>query len=81
MKELTLEQFSKDVSKFLDAAQRERILINRNGEPFAVVVGIANKDEEDFRLVASPEFWQMIEERRREPTIPLEKLKAELFPE
>ena len=35
--------------------------------------------EEDFRLEASPEFWRMIEERRREPTIPLEDLKAELF--
>ena len=28
---------------------------------------------------ASPEFWRMIEERRREPTVPLEDIKAELF--
>ncbi len=81
MKEFTLEQLSSDVGQIMAAAQRERILITRNGEPVALVVGIENKDEEDFRLQTSPEFWRMIEERRREPTIPLEKLMSELFPE
>jgi prevent-host-death family protein len=81
MKEMTLEQLSPEVSQIMAAAQRERILITRKGEPIALVVGIENKDEEDFRLQTSPEFWRMIEERRREPTIPLEKLIPELFPE
>jgi prevent-host-death family protein len=81
MKEITLEQFPQDVSQLIAEAQRQRILITRNGEPVAFVVGIENKDEEDFRLQTSPEFWRMIEERRREPTIPLEKLMSELFPE
>ena len=81
MKEFILEQLSSDVGQIMAAAQRERILITRNGEPVALVVGIENKDEEDFRLQTSPEFWRMIEERRREPTIPLEKLMSELFPE
>jgi prevent-host-death family protein len=81
MKEFTLEQLSSDIGQIMAAAQRERILITRNGEPVALVVGIENKDEEDFSLQTSPEFWRMIEERRREPTIPLEKLMSELFPE
>jgi prevent-host-death family protein len=79
MKEITLEQLSQETSALLDAAQHERLVVTRNGKPLAVVVGIENKDEEDLRLEASPEFWRMIEERRREPTIPLEDIKAELF--
>jgi hypothetical protein len=36
-------------------------------------------DAEDRHLAASAEIWRMIEERRREPTVPLEELKAELL--
>lgn len=79
MKEITVEQLSHEVNALLDVAQCERIVVMRNGKPCALVVGLENKDEEDFRLEASPEFWRMIEERRREPTIPLEDLEAELF--
>jgi prevent-host-death family protein len=79
MKEITLEQLSRETSALLDAAQHERLVVTRNGKPLAVVVGIENKDEEDLRLEASPEFWRMIEERRREPTVPWEDVKAELL--
>jgi prevent-host-death family protein len=79
MKETTIEQLTQDPAGILNAAQRERILITRNGEPLAVVVGVEHKDAEDFRLEASPEFWQMIDERRRCPTIPLKDIETELF--
>jgi hypothetical protein len=38
-----------------------------------------NKDEEHRCLEASPEFWRMIEERRREPTVRLKDIEADLF--
>lgn len=79
MRETTIEQFARDLPAFLDAAQRERVLITRAGKPVAVVIGLENKDEEDLELEASADFWRMIEERRREPTIPLDQVKAELF--
>jgi prevent-host-death family protein len=79
VKETTLEQFEQDVPALLEAAQRERILVTQNGKPWAVVVGIAYKDEEDFRLEASPEFWRMIQERRRQPTVPLAEVEKELL--
>jgi hypothetical protein len=63
----------------MESAQHERILVTRNGKLLAVVVGIENKDEEDLRLEASPDFWRMIEERRRRPTRRLEDVEAELF--
>jgi hypothetical protein len=81
MKEITLEQFSQAPQESLDAAQYERLLVTRDGKPFALVVGVDGKDEEDLRLEASADFWKMIEERRREPTVALEAVKAELMAE
>jgi len=37
------------------------------------------KDEEDLAYESDPEFWKMLEERRRETPIALEDVKAELF--
>jgi prevent-host-death family protein len=79
MREAALEQFTQDVEEMVNAAQHERIVITRNGQPVAVVVGIENKDEEDWHYMSSPEFWQMIEERRCQPTAPWEEVKARLF--
>lgn len=81
MKETTLEQFAREPQAFVQAAQQERILVTQNGEPVALVVGLENKDEEDWQLEISPTFWQMIEERRQRPTIPFEAAEATLFDE
>ena len=35
-------------------------------------------DEEDRAYINVPEFWKMIEERRREPGIPWEEAKKQL---
>ena len=79
MKEATVEQLSQDVRTMLSEAQRERILVTSDGKPVAVLVGIANKDQEDLRLETSPEFWQMIEERRRSPSVKLSDVEAQLL--
>ena len=79
MKETTIEGFSQNVATLLDQAQQERILVTRDGKPFAFVVGVANKDQEDLRLEASPEFWRMIEERRRSSCERLADVEAELL--
>ena len=78
MKETTLEQFSKEPRAFVDAAQLEGILVTRDGKPVAMVVGLENKDEEDWRLQTSPDFWRMIRERRKRPTIPLADVEPTL---
>jgi predicted RNase H-like HicB family nuclease/PHD/YefM family antitoxin component YafN of YafNO toxin-antitoxin module len=80
MNEMTVEQFAQDVPAALETSQCKRVVIMRDGKPVAVLVGIEHKDLEDWHLELSPEFWRMIEERRREPaSISLEDLKAELF--
>jgi predicted RNase H-like HicB family nuclease/PHD/YefM family antitoxin component YafN of YafNO toxin-antitoxin module len=79
MKEVTVEQLAQHAQETVDVAQRERLLIVRDGKPVALLYGMEFKDQEDACYEASPEFWKMIEERRREPTVPLEEVEAELF--
>ena len=79
VKETTLEQFALNLQQYMDASQLERVLIMRGGKPVAVVLGLEHKDEEDLMLETSPEFWRMIEERRKQPTVRLEDVEAELL--
>ncbi len=79
MKDTTVESFSADPNRFLQAAQQERILVTRGGKPLALLVGLENKDQEDWDLETSPAFWRMIEERRSRPTRPLRELEASLL--
>jgi antitoxin (DNA-binding transcriptional repressor) of toxin-antitoxin stability system len=79
MKKLPIEQLPQEIAELMQAAQLERIVITRNGQPFALVVGVENKDEEDLALEFSPAFWRMIEEARRESaSVSLEDIKAKL---
>jgi hypothetical protein len=79
MKETTLEQIARDPLAFAEATQHDRLLITHGGRPLAVVIGIENKDEEDLRLEADPDLWEMIELRRLRPTVPLRDAEATLF--
>ena len=79
MKKTTIEQFAQDLNGFVEAAQQEQVLITREGKPLALLVGVEGKDEEQLDLEASPEFWRMIEECRKGPTVKLKDVRAELL--
>ncbi|MGO8745068.1 MAG: hypothetical protein ACLQNE_03675 [Thermoguttaceae bacterium] len=64
MKEISRERISRDPESFLHAAQAERLLVTRAGKPLVVLVGVENKDREDWSMENSPDFWRMIEQRR-----------------
>jgi prevent-host-death family protein len=59
-------------------AQDDRVLVTRAGRPVAIVVGLADFDEEQIRLGLSDEFWKMISDRRREPAITRAELERQL---
>jgi antitoxin (DNA-binding transcriptional repressor) of toxin-antitoxin stability system len=59
-------------------AQSERIVITREGNPVALVVGVQGLDEEQAQLGASDEFWKLISERRKEPTLDRSALEKKL---
>ncbi len=79
MKEITVERFSQDLESFLRAAQDERLLVTRGGKPVVLLVGVENKDQEDWDLEMSPDFWRMIEDRRDRPSIPLQEVEGSLL--
>jgi prevent-host-death family protein len=78
MKSISAVQAEADLDAVLNSAQMERIVITRAGKPSVVVVGVESYDAEDLEIAGSPEFWRMIEQRRRGRSIPLAKLKARL---
>jgi hypothetical protein len=77
MKSVEAGQFAENVDQYLQQSLTERIVVTQAGRPCAIVLGL-NYDDEQMQLVDSPEFWSMIEQRRREPTIPWETAKQQL---
>ena len=79
MKKTPIESLPKRFSEIVDDARQERVILTKNGRPVAMVVGIENKDWEDLFYESSPEFWKMIEERRKEKGgVPLDVVETKL---
>ena len=76
MKTVAIEQATLD--SCVREAQDDRVLVTRAGRPVAIVVGLADFDEEQIRLGLSDDFWKMISERRREPAITRAELERRL---
>jgi antitoxin (DNA-binding transcriptional repressor) of toxin-antitoxin stability system len=72
-----MEQATLDVC--VHEAQGDRVLVTRGGRPVAMMVGLADLDEEQLQLGESDAFWQLITERRKQRTVTrseLERLAA-----
>jgi antitoxin (DNA-binding transcriptional repressor) of toxin-antitoxin stability system len=67
MKMVTLEQSTLDTC--VSEAQRERVVIMRNGKPIALIVGVEGMDEEQLQLGSSDRFWKLVQERRAQKTL------------
>jgi prevent-host-death family protein len=79
MKQLAIESLADGLDELLEAAQHERVLVSRYGRPVAVIVGLDKCDAEDWSYMLDPEFWKMIEERRRETEyVTLDEVRAKL---
>jgi prevent-host-death family protein len=78
MKTVALREAKQSLSGFVAHAQRERVLITKHGKPAAIVIGVEGQDIEDVLLRQDPEFWKLIEERRRQRSVPLAEVRASL---
>jgi len=59
MKVIGLKETNLDAC--VSEAQHEKIVITRNGEPVALVVGVAGLDAEQLELGSNPEFWKLMQ--------------------
>ena len=79
MRVLAIREAKSGLSATLEDAQRERVLITRNGRPCAIVIGVEGRDLEDVMLMSNPRFWRMIEASRKDPkTYSMEEVRARL---
>ncbi len=62
----------------VDDAQRERVVLTRNGKPVALIVGVVGMDEEQLQLGSSDKFWKLMAERRTQKTISRAQLEQRL---
>ncbi len=59
-------------------AQRDRIIITRDGRPVALIIGVEGMDEEQLEMGSNGEFWRLIAERRGQPTVSRAQLEQRL---
>jgi hypothetical protein len=67
-----------DLNRCVKEAASSSVLIVKNGKPMALVSNVQGLDAEQIELGCSDGFWSLIEERRRQKTIPWEEVKKRL---
>jgi prevent-host-death family protein len=78
MKTVALREAKQSLSGYIKHAQRERVLIIKHGKPAALVIGVEGQEIEDVLLRQDPGFWKLVEERRRQRTVPLAYVRKSL---
>ena len=79
MKPQTVELSAGAANHLKGATKHGYVLLTRGGKPIAYVLPTAFYDEEDIGYMTDPEFWAMIEERRKDTGgVPLEAIEADL---
>ena len=78
MKTVALREAKQSLSGFVAHAQRERVLITKHGKPAALVIGVEGQDIEDVLLSQDPDFWKLVEARRRQPTLSIAEVRAKI---
>lgn len=78
MKTVSVRDLQKHVKESMDAAQADKVVITRKGQPAAILIGVEGEDWETVVLQTSAPFWKLIEKRRREKTVPLREVKGAL---
>ncbi len=65
MKEVALSEVKEELSKYLHLAEKEPILITRDGRLAGVLIGFVNDDDwSDYRLESDPRFLRRVAEAR-----------------
>jgi len=81
MKTITIEfdQFREQLDQTLSEIDHGDVIVTRQGKPWFIVQSVSEDwDAESMALARSPEYWEMIRQQRREPTIPWDEAMREL---
>lgn len=82
MRLASVKDVKNKLSDYLKKAEREDIIITKNGKPTAVLHHLGDDDLEDYVVEHDPKFRKIIEKRWREYSVrggsPLEKVLKRL---
>ena len=78
MKTVSVRDLQKRIRSVMETAQSDQVVITRNGQPIAVVVGIEGSDWETVAVETSKSFWKEIAKRRSQSTISLSEIRKRL---
>jgi len=66
VKQVPLSEIEKNLSRFLNEAEGDEIVITRNGKPAGVLIGFSSEDDWlDYQLENDPRFLRRIEQARK----------------
>ena len=75
MKTISVRDLQQRIRAVMETAQKDQVVITRNGKPIAVVLGIEGVDWETVALETSSSFWKEIAKRRKQKTISLSEMR------
>ncbi len=78
MKTISVRDLQKRIRSVMEAAQSDQVVITRNGEPIAVVLGVEGADWETVVVETNRSFWKQIAKRRNQKTISLSEIRERL---
>jgi PHD/YefM family antitoxin component YafN of YafNO toxin-antitoxin module len=84
MKTITVADLQDDVTRYLELAEEEDILILKNGKPIGLLHGFADEEDLfDYQLESDPRFLERVKRARAQfragQGIRLEDVKSELL--
>jgi prevent-host-death family protein len=79
MKTISVRDLQKEIRKSVDEAQKDRVVVTRNGKPAVLLIGIEGQDWESVVIQANAPFWKLIGKRRKEKTMPLQEMRKRLM--
>ena len=78
MKTISVRDLQKQIRSVVETAQDDQVVITRNGQPVAVMVGVEGADWETVAVETSRSFWKEIARRRGQKTISLAEIRNRL---
>jgi prevent-host-death family protein len=65
MKVVPLAKAKNELSSYVEQSQASPVLVTRHGKPAALLIGVEGEALEDLMTQTDPEFWRMLEARRK----------------
>jgi hypothetical protein len=76
---IELDQFRDRSDEALAGTEHGDVIVTRQGKPWIIMHAVSEDwDAESAALARSPEFWEMIRQRRRENTVPWDEAMRRL---